>query len=360
MGWHMRKVVLGLSLVVLALLSPAAGLCADEGLGGADMAPNDLDAANAALLQAEAELLDSLDKPAIKPDVKPAPQKESPKASLRSEAKPEPVKQPAPAPVAKQPEAEKPVQTAAAAPIKKAEPAKPAKPAPAAAAKLDVQQFKNMTQEISGELENLHGENTALKSQVKFQGKTVQSLQAENNGLREQLRQSQNQLKALIARMTQMRNSLMVAETEVERLNAIVQDINHTSQRREHYRTEQAYGAPQERRRDVLLSPAQERKASEDMPIATVIVDKANLRAGAGMEHSPIMSIAKGTRLAIETKSGDWYRVVAPTGERAWISRDTVAYGKDAQSSPSRTIRVKSYDPSIEDEAMELVRKTAR
>lgn len=339
----MRKVIVGCSLLMLALLSPRGS--AAQSFAPEDVSAKDLDAASAALLQAEAELLDALDRSPAAAPAKAAAPKESPKASLRSE-----VKTAAPAPAAK---------TAVAAAKAAEQPAVRVDVKPAAPVKNDeAQPFKSMTKEISGELDTLHGENTALKSQVKFQGKTVESLQSENRVLREQLAQSQNQMKTLIARMSQMRNSLMVAETEVERLNSIVQDINHASARGEHYRAQQTYGAPpREAQRDALLTRRQEQKASEDMPIATVIVDKANLRAGPGMGHSPIMSIAKGTRLAIETKSGDWYRVVAPTGERAWISRDTVAYGRDAKSSPSRTVRVKSYDPSIEDEAMELVRK---
>ena len=345
----MRKVALGLLVIASSI----------TGIQPAKSA--DLDAASAALLQAEAELLGKLG-----PEGKlAAPQKESPKAALRPEAvtpaaraeQKQPVKsaavQPAPAKKAAEEAAVR-----AEAPPAKAEPEAEAVPAKAAkAAPEATQPFKSITKEISGELDNLHGENSALKSQVKSQGKTVQSLQAENDALRKELEQSQAQMKALLAKTSQMRNSLLVAETEVERLNSIVQGINHTAAKRDSYRTRDAYASAPRSNRDILLSPAQEQKATEDMPIATVMVDKANLRAGPGMEHSPIMSIAKGTRLAIETKSGDWYRVVAPTGERAWISRDTVAYGRDEKSSPSRTLHVKSFDPSIEDDAMELVRK---
>lgn len=56
--------------------------------------------------------------------------------------------------------------------------------------------------------------------------------------------------------------------------------------------------------------------------VATVIVDKANLRSGPGKEYPAIMAISKGTRLLVEEQQKDWFRVVAPTGESLWVARE--------------------------------------
>jgi SH3-like domain-containing protein len=98
--------------------------------------------------------------------------------------------------------------------------------------------------------------------------------------------------------------------------------------------------------------------STNEMLVATVMVDKANLRTGPGKNNSPVMSVSKGTRLAIETRSGEWYRVITPTGARAWILAEVVAFGNRMQAKPSRVVRVKGYDNeafSMEDEARALI-----
>ena len=59
----------------------------------------------------------------------------------------------------------------------------------------------------------------------------------------------------------------------------------------------------------------------EAPPVATVVVDKAYLRSGPGKQHSPVMAVARGTRLVVERQEGEWLRVVGPTGESVWVSR---------------------------------------
>lgn len=58
--------------------------------------------------------------------------------------------------------------------------------------------------------------------------------------------------------------------------------------------------------------------------IAEVVARKANLRSGPGTEHSPVMQVKKGSRLTVESVHGEWYRVVSPTGSRAFIRQDVV------------------------------------
>lgn len=61
---------------------------------------------------------------------------------------------------------------------------------------------------------------------------------------------------------------------------------------------------------------------SSDLLIVEVTKDKVNLRSGPGTEHSAVMHVQKGTRLTVEDREGDWYRIFTPTGSRAFISAD--------------------------------------
>ena len=203
-------------------------------------------------------------------------------------------------------------------------------------------------------------------NEVLLKEKEIKKISNENFLLKKKLADSQNRIKTLQTQLAEMRDNLILAETEVERLGNIAKsDCRNISVNTQSYKPSignSTYSNRKEIRqipqqRDPLLSRQQEQKTNDEMPIATVIVDKANLRAGPGTNNSPIMTIGKGTRLAIETRQGDWYRVVAPTGERAWISRDTIAFGRDPRSSPSRTVKVQGANRNEEEMAIELIRK---
>ncbi len=55
-----------------------------------------------------------------------------------------------------------------------------------------------------------------------------------------------------------------------------------------------------------------------------VIGEKVNLRLKPGKEHSPIQQVARGTELIVESKTGEWYRIITPTGRRAYVKSDLV------------------------------------
>jgi hypothetical protein len=69
-------------------------------------------------------------------------------------------------------------------------------------------------------------------------------------------------------------------------------------------------------------------EAVEDMYADVTIIQisgtKVSLRAGPGVNHSSIMDVQKGTRLIVEAKEGDWYRVSGPTGGRAYVHSDYI------------------------------------
>lgn len=121
--------------------------------------------------------------------------------------------------------------------------------------------------------------------------------------------------------LAKTKDRLMIAETEVERLSDIL-DAKHRN-------TISKYvgGKPSSLAVAARGGQAAERpEAKDDMPVATVISDKAYLRTGPGKQNSPLMSISKGTRLVVETREGEWYRVITPAGTRAWISSDLVNF----------------------------------
>lgn len=64
--------------------------------------------------------------------------------------------------------------------------------------------------------------------------------------------------------------------------------------------------------------------ASNGVLIVEVQGEKVNLRNGPGVEHSPVMQVAQGTRLTVESRQGDWFRVFTPTGGRAFVRVDMV------------------------------------
>ena len=67
-----------------------------------------------------------------------------------------------------------------------------------------------------------------------------------------------------------------------------------------------------------------------DVLIGEVTEDKVNLRSGPGQEHAPVMQVQKGSRLTIEAKEGDWYRVITPTDTRAYVRTDVIRTSNDS------------------------------
>ena len=145
---------------------------------------------------------------------------------------------------------------------------------------------------------------------------------------------------------------MILVETEVERLSEVIEKRN---------RAELGNGvspspnivnknAVHQRQQIQMRKPINDLEAEKaDMPIAVVIVNKANLRAGPSLKDSPLLEVSKGTRLVVETRQGAWYRVMAPNGKRAWVSSDVVNFGPNANSKPSFTTRIKGYNQDVED-----------
>jgi len=177
------------------------------------------------------------------------------------------------------------------------------------------------------------------------------------------------------------RNDLMLAETEVERLSDVVDErndcvISKLSGKPVPARQQPSRLAPPASSRSPLQPPssrepapsapvAQKVQADGEMPIATVVSQKAHLRTGPGKDNSPLMSVSVGTRLAVETRQGDWYRVITPRGTRAWVAGEVIKFGSDASVSalsesspeaPPHTSKSPSPGSAAEDRAFDLLK----
>ncbi|HMO02890.1 MAG TPA: SH3 domain-containing protein [Oligoflexia bacterium] len=177
----------------------------------------------------------------------------------------------------------------------------------------------------------------------------ISSLREQNIRLSSRLQEAQSKNSELIKTLDETRNRLMLAETQVERLSAILENrgakIVKTSPETTVGKTTHPSQQPsiniisrrpatnnetfsQEKTREsssaASIKIADRVGANIEIPIATVIADKVNLRTGPGRDNSPLMSVSKGTRLAVETRVGDWFRVIAPNGTRAWIESEVI------------------------------------
>lgn len=148
---------------------------------------------------------------------------------------------------------------------------------------------------------------------------------------------SAGEMQRLRAEISQLKQELAVAELEVSRLSDIVQSKSFStlSSRPANTRamTPKTTNKP---RRLQPVRPAIARAAKSapavDMQVATISSAKAHLRLGPSTDHSRLMTLRKGSRLAVETRQGEWYRVFAPNGQRAWIHASLVSFGNGSQS----------------------------
>lgn len=181
---------------------------------------------------------------------------------------------------------------------------------------------------------------------------------SQNTTLRRDLEASQKRVAELERQLEEVKGQLTMAETELSRLATI-------SEARTRASLGQLPAAPAPHlpgaskaviQQDTIPHIEPTPASSQDLTIATVSVAKAELRLGPGKNHSALMTVAKGSRLAVEARQGEWLRVFAPNGQRAWILSKLVAFGtKSATSTSTSTVRVRGYSSSLEDEAFKRV-----
>lgn len=89
------------------------------------------------------------------------------------------------------------------------------------------------------------------------------------------------------------------------------------------------------------------RYVTDDMPLAVINVDQADLWTGPSEDDTLLMLLPRDAKVAIETRVDEWYRVRTAQGVRAWLHGSVIAFGPDLRSVPSRFIRIRAYDSSI-------------
>ena len=181
-----------------------------------------------------------------------------------------------------------------------------------------------------------------------------------NAALKRELDASHKRIAELERKLEETRGQLVMAETELSRLATISEARNRASLGRTAL---PAAAQPSSVVAPVVAKARAESPAIEptpassaDLTIATVDVEKAELRLGPGKNHSALMTVAKGSRLAVEARQGEWLRVFAPNGQRAWVQSKLVTFGsKGSAKSTTTTVRVHGYSSSLEDEAFKRV-----
>jgi hypothetical protein len=165
--------------------------------------------------------------------------------------------------------------------------------------------------------------------------------------------QNEERIKELEQQLREAKSQLAAAELEVSRLSSIIQS---SSRARLNLSTQATpplpVKAPVEQLREEPKAAAVAPSVADevtDMQVATVSVDKADLRLGPGKNHSALMTLRRGSRLAIEARQGEWYRVFAPNGQRAWIHSSLVQFGAGAASlNDGSSVKVRGYKNALE------------
>ncbi len=193
---------------------------------------------------------------------------------------------------------------------------------------------------------------------------TAQSPEVVDSGtalLRRELEASQKRVSELERHLEEVKGQLTMAETELSRMATLSEARNRASLGRvaapltESTKQSVEIAAPSTIARTEALAP-EPLPTSNDLMIVTVAVDKAELRLGPGKNHSALMAVGRGSRLAVEARQGEWYRVFAPNGQRAWVLSRVVTVGDKSNTERANTaVRVKGYSSSLEDEAFRRV-----
>ena len=207
---------------------------------------------------------------------------------------------------------------------------------------------------------------------VKQNSGETEILKNSNANLRRELQSAQSKIEELQRSLDQARSQLALTETELTRLSARLDSKNRASLGKYNLPlggsasqptsvgSQAARASSEVTHPKPRVSEVKPPAANTEMPIATVSVDKADLRLGPGKNHSALMAVPRGSRLVVETRQGEWYRVFAPSGERAWIQSGMVLFGDGASLLNDGTAaRVKGFNPNDEEEAFRRVQRMA-
>lgn len=139
-----------------------------------------------------------------------------------------------------------------------------------------------------------------------------------------ELENAKKKIASLQKELSETKGKLLLAEQEVERLTFVLDERNKEALK--------AMDIPTKARLDPKeLQPLGDvitEKMTSPIPVATVVSQRLSLKASPNNSSSTIMTVEAGTKLPIEGNQGGWYRVVAPSGVRAWVPANGVTLGK--------------------------------
>lgn len=79
-----------------------------------------------------------------------------------------------------------------------------------------------------------------------------------------------------------------------------------------------------------------------------VLKQEMVLYASPSETSSQITTLPRGTKVSIETRKGAYYRIASPSGARGWVKTDSLLFGRDAHSQPTKTVRIKGFQQDLE------------
>lgn len=175
------------------------------------------------------------------------------------------------------------------------------------------------------------------------------------SALQEKIVAGELRIRELERQLREAKSQLAAAEIEITRLSSIAQ--NNARARLNIPANEGAVSIQSNtttsavRAAPVRSAPPVAEKVSDhvaDLQVATISVEKADLRLGPGKNHSALMTLRQGSRLVIEARQGEWYRVFAPNGQRAWIHSSLVRFGAGSENlNDASTVRARGFDAAL-------------
>lgn len=169
--------------------------------------------------------------------------------------------------------------------------------------------------EKDAELLKKNEELAKLQAEIENKGKSEKACL-------DQLETSSNvvmRIPELEGEIVSLKNQLLIKKTTAELLGVKAGDVTKVKD------NSVAPTAPQVATRTRAFPQRQDRiDIGADVAIVEVAGDKVSLRVGPGASNSSLMDVQKGTRLTVEAREGEWLRVNAPTGGRAYINANYV------------------------------------
>jgi hypothetical protein len=173
--------------------------------------------------------------------------------------------------------------------------------------------------------------------------------------LQEKITASELRARELERQLRETISQLAAAELEISRLSSIVQNNSRARLKLpQSASVNEVKAPPAPPAAKPAAAPAARivlEKVSDtaaDLHVATIAVEKADLRLGPGKNHSALMTLRRGSRLAIEARQGEWYRVFAPNGQRAWIHSSLVRFGQGSASlNDGSSVTMRGFDGSL-------------